>query len=346
LSLSAQDVFKYAGNDPSLDARWSWALHEAKQSENVNEFWIGYSIKRLMSNDSYILSNGIFSGPHGTRESISTVLSLDQPAAVNEKEGARVFKRLKDVGLFFRINAKSSDAYAIEAMSLCDLELSIDLKKDRVYWLGSTDEDQSVGRLKKLLTNESPEKVKKALVEAIGIHQTSALVYPLLGEILAGSSSDEVRSQAAFWIGEQNNPAGLKLLLGIAENDKSLKVREQAVFGLSRYDSEASTDALIALARTAKDTKIRSKAAFWLGQKASQKAVVTLEDIVAGDEESEVQRQALFGLSQTKDKEGVERLIKIAETHPNPRIRKLAIQLLGQSDDPKALDAIIAIVRK
>lgn len=253
---------------------------------------------------------------------------------------------MKDVALLFFVSRNSSSTHVIQKINECTMELTFNLKDKPLFWLGTYGDDESIRRLKEVFGEATTVDLKKDLVEAIGIHQHSRDAFPFLSNLLTGQESDDVRAKAAFWMGEQDNPEGLKVLIEVAEKDRSLKVREEAVFAISRLDSDEATDALISLARKADNPKVRGKAAFWLGQKASRKVVATLENIIADDEETGVQKQALFALSQIKDTEGVERLINVATSHPNPRIRKQAIQILGQSDDPKALEALIEIVRK
>ena len=350
--LVSQPVMKYAGSDQSLEGRWTWALGQESPAGRDRSFWIGYSIKRLMGADSYILSGRVSSKTMAARRSLYALVSGDSSQRdVRSRlerwsdDHSEIFKRMKDIALLFRVERNSSGLPEVHTLDECTMDLGFDLGNTPLLWLGTASDDESVGRLEKLFTTASSDNLKKDIVRAAGIHQSSSLVFQFLTDVLRNGESDEVRAQAAFWIGEQDNPESLKILLNTAEQDKSLNISEQAVYAISRLDTDASTDALISLARSADSPKIRGKATFWLGQKASQKALATLSDIIANDEETEVQRQALFALSQMHGPEGVERLIKIARTHPNPRIRKQAIQLLGNSDDPKALDALIAIVR-
>ncbi|HEY6953057.1 MAG TPA: HEAT repeat domain-containing protein [Bacteroidota bacterium] len=349
--LRAQNVVGYVGRDSSLTGRWSWALAEAHRSPGKGEFWVGYSIKRLMDEDAYILSGSVFSGSvQQDRPNLYDVIEGKSSKAIvttawRSHERPGIFKRLKDVAVLFLFSDGSSGIPSVDRIDLCTMELSVDLQKKPLYWLGFADDVESVRHLIGVFSQPVSIDVKKRLVETIAIHQHSDDVYPFLVSVLEGSEQDGVRARAAFWIGEQKNPESLRLLMETAQQDRSRKVREESVFAISQTDGDSSVDALITLARSANDAKVRSKAAFWLGQKTSTKAVATLEDIIAGDEDTDVQRQALYGLSQIKDNEAVNRLIRVAKSHPNPRIRKLAIQILGQTDDPKALEALIDIAR-
>ncbi len=351
-SLDAQTVSQYAGNDKTLEGRWKWANVQALRTTDGEGIWIGYSIKRLTDEDSYVVSGNISYGTTESRGSLYALIGGPQSGPVLESKNdwsghrPRIFKRMKDVALLLLVSHPSSGDPVVQDVKFCTMDLSVSLKNKPLLWLGASREDESVRHLKEMFVKATPVNVKKDLVEAIGLHQSNSDAYSFLSDILKGKESDDVRAKAALWMGELGNPEGLKTLKEIAEKDRSVKVREEAVFAISRLDTDESTDVLISLARKADDPKVRGKAAFWLGQKASEKAVATLEGIIADDEETEVQRQALFALSEIKNGNAVERLIGIARNHPNARIRKQAIQILSQSEDPKALETLIEIVRK
>lgn len=350
--LQGQPVTKYEGTNATLQGRWKWALQQGSQPGRAEDFWIGYSFSRLMGEDSYILSGNVWSGTLEPKRSLYALITGDttreERRAMERRSHGEpgIFKHMKDIALLFLVRRNPSGGGEIQKVRECTMDLAFNLNGRPLFWLGAATDDESVRELKEIFGEATMPGLKKDLITAIGLHQSSTAAFPFLRDVLTGKESDDVRASAAFWIGEQVQPESMKVLLNAAERDKSLKVREQAVFAISRFNSDESTDALISLARTADNPKVRGKAAFWLGQKASRKAVATLENIIADDEETEVQRQALFALSQMKDTEGVDQLIKIARTHPNPRIRKQAVQLLGQSDDPRALDALIAIIRQ
>jgi hypothetical protein len=347
--LNAQEVVKCPDQNLPLVERWKWASRDGAHKVGAKEFWVGYCIKRLMSENSYLNSGNLYSGSMDARRTIYDIISGDttRHTAENKSWGrGSIVKVLKEVGILFHVSGSISDDGSLRKINVSNMELYVDLRNKPLLWLGGADDDQSVVLLKELFDREPSTDLKKDLLTAVGIHQNAKGAFPFLMGVLKSEQADNVRAQAAFWLGEQNRPESLTTLMEFAQEDRSIKVKEQAVFAISQLSSDESVEALIALARKARDTKVRAKAAFWLGQRASQKAVSTLESIIADDEETDVQRQALYALAQIRTTEGVDRLIKIARTHKNPRIRKQAIQCLGQSEDPRALDALIAIVRK
>ncbi|MDP2885681.1 MAG: HEAT repeat domain-containing protein [Ignavibacteria bacterium] len=349
--LKSQEVVRCPGQSLSLGERWKWASRNGDRSVGGKEFWVGYCIKRLMNEDSYVNSGNLYSGNTELRRSIYDIVSGDTTRRTtgNRTWGGTgrgsIVKVLKEVAILFRISGSLGDESSLKKLVVSNMELYVDLKKKPLLWLGGAEDDQSVGLLKDLFDQQSSTELKKDLLTGIGIHQNSREAFPFLVGVLKGEQADNIRAQAAFWLGQQNRSESLPVLMEAAQDDRSTRVKEQSVFAIGQLSSDESTEALITLARKARDTKVRAKAAFWLGQKASQKAMATLESIIADDEEIDVQRQALYALAQIHTSEVLDRLITTAKSHRNPRIRKQAIQCLGQSDDPRALDALIAIVR-
>jgi hypothetical protein len=349
--LNAQEVVRCPQQNLSLSERWKWASGDGARLIKGKEVWVGYSIKRLMNEDSFMSSGNFYSGAREMRRSLHDVISGDTSGqtgggmAWGRSEKNNIFKVRKDVAILFGFSGEADADGSLRKIEISNIELSVDLKNKLLLWLGEAEDEQSVNLLTGLFDRLTSTELKKNFVMAIGIHQNSRGVYPFLVGVLKGEQVDDIRSQAAFWLGQLDLPESLPLLAEVAQDDRSARVKEQSVFAISQLSSDESTEALINLARKARDTKVRAKAAFWLGQKASPKAVAILESIISDDETTEVQRQALYALAQIHTSEGVDRLIRIAKTHANPRIRKQAIQCLGQSDDPRALEALIAIVR-
>ncbi len=349
--LAGQEIVRCPQPQGMLAERWTWGTREAARSFEGKEVWIGYSIQRLMDSDSYISSGHRSSIGEDKRRALRDEIEGDvqkaAPVAAKREfgHGTRIVEILKDVAILFRISQSGSESSTVLALDLADLDLTFNRKGLPLLWLGNATDDESLNLLKEAYGKTMAVKVRKSAVLAIGIHQSAAQASSFLKEIVESEADDEVRSQAVFWLVEQEDENVLQFLTDIVERDRSSKVREQAVFALSRLDSDESTDVLINLARKHRDPQIRGKATFWLGQKASEKAGQALQEIVSGDDETDVQRQAVFALARMKQGDGIECLIKIAQTHPNPRVKKEAIRALGQSDDQRALDALVRILR-
>jgi HEAT repeat protein len=348
-NLSAQTVIKITDSDLNLISRWDKAVQTGETNQS---FWIGYSIKRLMGENSYI---GSFSDDDD-RPSLADVISGKVSELKNMNSDSRhknfvwneeksIEKILKDVAIIFEVTKENNSNFRIRKIEMTNLELPFEFYEMKLYWLGNTDHDESIAFLKNQFQQSNDSEIREDLVTAIGIHDNNMTGYNFLKDVIDGSDIDDVREQAVFWIARHENKEVLPLLRKLAVNDRSEDVREKAVFGLYISDTDEAVDVLIELAKNANNTDIRKKAMFWLGQTASKKAVKTIEDAVYNDEETEIQKQAVFALSQLDKDEGLDKLIKVAKTHPNPEIRKKAIFWLGQSDDDRALDALIGFLK-
>jgi HEAT repeats/PBS lyase HEAT-like repeat len=342
-----------------LPARFEWALAEAAKSGPATGAWIGYSIERLMEENSHI---GSFRGGRISQEpTVADVLAGRAALAPSPESGDEVRKAakaalddldrkgkpekkvLKEIGVFLRY--KGGRTPALADVSLSNLDLAFDFEALPLYWLGKAQDAESLPLIEKLYAGSREDEAHEGLLAAAGCHGTPSLVVPFLAGVVGGNEPDELRRDAAFWIGQQHDAEGLRILVKAARTDRSEDVREGAVFAISQVELPAAVDEIIALARSAERADVRKKAVFWLGQMASAKAGPTLEEFARKDGDIEVREQAVFALSQLPDNQGVEPLIKLAKTHPDPRLRKKAVFWLGECDDPRALETLIAIIK-
>jgi hypothetical protein len=353
------EVIRHPGGAEGLSARLAWALRGQEKVEPGRRFWVGYSIQRLMGENEMI---GSFTNGMGKRQiTIEEILAGKTMLDSMSAGGDDVRRTTRDVldslenrkkpenkvpkSIAILLSYEAGKTVRLDDVDLSNLDLSFDFQGRALYWLGEAREEDSLELIKGFFARAESGKAKKGLISAAGLHGNARLVVPFLETILRGGDSDDLRKDAAFWIGQQNDAAGLRVLIRAAESDLSKEVREGAVFAISQVELPEAVDELIALARKARLADVRKQAVFWLGQVASEKASPTLEEFARKDGDLDVQEQAVFALSQLPANEGVEPLIKLAKTHPDPRIRKKAIFWLGECHDPRALEALIAIIK-
>ena len=352
--LKAQPAVRYTGTDASLGARWGWAQ---QQAGHQGGYWIGYSIYRMMGEDSFIGMWDTDKEQEATLEAVIYGKASPEEALPSEeavrREAERVLfdlstpghikkKERKEVALLFFFEQGAREPSGLQ---ISNLTLYVDLKGHPLYWLGPKEDAESLAWLQGRYDRMKDPDLQEELLTAVGIHQDAARVVPFLTAVLTGRGNDEVREQAAFWLGQQQDAGVLGLLIETARKDRSPGVREQAVFAVSQIEIPEATDALIELARRGPDREVREKAVFWLGQKASRRAEEALRGFVDEEEDTGLQKQAVFALSQLPDERATPLLIDVAKTHRNPAVRKQAIFWLGQSEDPRALDLLIELVR-
>jgi hypothetical protein len=353
------EVVRFPFGSRPLAVRLDWGLKEAAGRGYRSGFWEGYSIRRLMGKRSSIGSFSSDAAWEPTFEEVITGKKKGFPDSEGresvrreallvledmKKKGQPEEKVWKDVAVLSLYEGVEQKMPSRVEMS--SLDLPFNFKGLPLLWLGGADDVESLAWLKTVYAGSRTDEAKKRVLAAVGMHQSPALALPILEAALDGRESVSLRKDAAFWMGQQDDPRACVILLRAARADRSIEVRKHAVFALSQVELESSVDGLIELARTADDGEVRKQAVFWLSEKASRKALATLEEIADRDPEPRVQEQALFALSQLPDQQGVSALIKVARTHPNPRLRKKAIFWLGECGDHRAVEVLIEIVKK
>jgi len=354
----SQEVVRPPQPGGALAARMDWALKEASHRGFEKGFWAGYSIRKLMGERSSI---GTFdhrsrleatleeslSGRRAEYPTLSREESIKRRARKElddmEKEGQPEKKVWKDVAILVRYGKTSRTEP--ERVDMSNLDLHFDLKGLPLVWLEEAADEESLDWLKTTYRRVRTEEIKENILAAVGIHQSPDLVIPILDSVLESQEADELRKNASFWLGQQNDRKAYDILIQTAKKDSSSEVKEGAVFAISQIELEESVDGLIGLAKSADDEEVRHQAIFWLGQKASNKATAALKSMAYEGGEPKIQEQAVFALSQLPGHEGVDALIKVAKTHPNAEVRKKAIFWLGETGDPRALEVLIEIIK-
>lgn len=363
ISSFSQTIIKHPNPTATLDQRWEWAMKQAKDSKFKEGCWIGYSIQRLMGENSYI---GAFHSPPRAGEiplaeiicgkkdkaeekKVSDEQAIKQAAqqALKKLEDAKhpEEKILKDVAILFEFDKKASPE-AIEKIQVSNLSLYVDLKSKPLIWLGTAEHSQSIPILEQIYKTVNSSDTKEKLVTAVGIHEPIDLVGSFLEKVLLSNDPDDVRENAAFWLGQQDTERALKILLKTAQADRSEDVREKAVFGISQIKISGATEALIHLAEKADDDEVREKAIFWLGQGEGEKALKFLVKAAKADPSSDVREKAVFAISQMKSDDATDELIDLAYHARENNVRKKAIFWLGQKASKKAVAVLEDVVNK
>ncbi len=347
-------------NEPLL-TRVEWAFAQASASSLKGDFWVGYSVRRLMGKRSFI--GTCQSYPPGKGEpTLEMVISrrqtdigkseIHEPTIREtaemalkqfEKDGRHEEKVEKDIAIVMRYSVLKN-RQPVE-VTISNLTLPVDLRGLPLIWIGSAENPESIEYLDGLYREASGEEAREHLVEAVSIHQSPRLVVPFLENVLTSDRSDSIREEAVTMMGEQDDLQGMAIMKKVATSDPSSEVRESAVWGLSEMERPEAEDLLIDLALNLRDHKTREEAVMALAEKASKKTIATLGKIAFDDRETEIQKQAVYAFADLPETEALPFLIKIAKTHSNPEIRKAAIYELGDSENPEATKALADILK-
>ncbi len=328
--VAAQPATHAPASVKNLDTGWEWAFNNAGKSTG---FYVGYAVERKKDNN-------VCMGNHKNKGD----KSLYQILHPGKSAGDRVVGIEKLVGILFRYDSRPKNRYAFKEIAVNSLNEKARLEELPVYWLGTIADNDSIAFLDTCFNRAGSDKSKEKLISAVGIHSPGPKSFGFLKKALTGNYAEKIRKSAAFWMGLQQSAEAAKVLLNTVYNDKSLDVRENAVFGLYLVERKEADDALVQLARKGKNKNLRKKAIFWLGQRAVKRTAELLGDIIDKDKDNEIRKAAVFSLSQHP--KGVDKLIKLAKTHRSLSVRKQAIFWLGESEDPRALDVILGILKK
>lgn len=312
----------------SLDAAFREIVGKSDKPE-----WVGYSVDQVASErgvccDNYG-SDGIcgtcrLENEHGGNDGTTTT------SGTVKLEGAR------QLVVLFRLEAKQ----AVRIRVASD-ECTLDAGGLPFVWLTGVKPAESVSLLTSYVRGADFEGhgdhgIGHRALTAIALH-VDASADRALESFTAPEQREQLRRQAAFWMGAARGKAGLSGLQRMAKNDPSPDVRSHVAFALSVSHEAGAVDEMIRMAHDDASSHVRGQALFWLAQEAGKKAVGTITGAIENDPDTEVKKKAVFALGQLPKDEGVPRLIEVAQTNRNPQVRQQAMFWLGQSNDPRAL---------
>ncbi len=349
-------VVNYKDSDLPLLEKWNRARTGATGTDYENGFWIGYSIEKLMGKNSFI---GSYSSDWKEKTKLSEIIygknrdaeeqnlseeevirhvaeeTLDDFAVLENEE-----KVVKEIALLFRFSGSRRP----EKLRLTNLDLHFELDDLPLVWLGRVEDKESIDLLTKLYGKLSDVNIKKDIVFAVSTHDLPSRVVPFLRGVVKSNEDIEIRKSAIFWLGQQNSPEAIRIVVDAANSGRSSEIREGAVFAISQFKSEQATDKLIDLALNSRHDDVREKAIFWLGQKNTPKALNALLKIIKKEDSEALKEKAVFSISQMSSCEAVDALIELARNAVPYSVRKKALFWLGQKASQKAAKALGDVV--
>ncbi len=334
--------------DPTIPfgERWASAQREAK-TRGWPAYWLGYTVQPAAGLHGFIYSDrsatttghgmrfsGTFSGHvekmHFPGVSIAPLVGGGDPGRIKL--------------LFSFVGATAPPMLSRTHAS--SFVLPVDLDARPLIWLGQATAIESLPIVERLYASQANKKEKGDLLTALGLHDDSARVVPLLLTILTGSEAPSVRAEAAERLGWHSVPASLAALERAARTDRAPEVRREAAETIGDLDLPEATPTLISLARTLDDREARQEAVEALGQRPEATAREALVAIARTDRDVDVQREAVETLGELKDPLAVAALTDIARTHPTVDVRREAIETLGEAMPPEQAVVFLARVAR
>ena len=311
----------------------------------ASPIWVGYAVNAVAGQHSICCGN--YNDGENCRK--CALETGDARNAVNAKNEASQSPVLLESGrrltVLFRLRDKQ-----VMRVKVATEDCVLDAGGLGFVWLTDVKPAESVAFLGKYVRDENlgghgRDSIGNEALMAIALHDGPE-AQAALESFTAPAQPEELRKQAAFWLGVARGKEGLTALQRMAKNDPSSEVRGRVAFALSVSKEPAALEEMIRMAHDDESGYVRGQAIFWLAQKAGKRAVSAIDGAIANDPDTDVKKQAVFALSQLPKDEGVPKLIQVAENNRNPEVRKQAMFWLGQSQDPRALSFFEKVLLK
>ena len=317
----------------TLEATFRGILAQAEKPE-----WVGYSVDETAGDRNMCCGNWNDGGSCGTCRLENDHDNWTSSSKKNDGQAGGTIKLegSRRLVVLFRLEAKQVDRIRVASE-----DCTLDAGGLPFLWLTGVKPSESVAFLTAYVQGAEFERhdrhnIGQGALSAIALHGDSS-ADRAMESFVQPDQREELRRQAAFWLGVARGKEGVNTLLRMAKNDPSSDVRAHVAFALSVSHEPGAIEEMIRMAHDDTSSHVRGQALFWLAQKAGKKAVGTITGAIENDPDTEVKKKAVFALSQLPKDEGVPKLIEVAQTNRNPAVRKQAMFWLGQSNDPRAL---------
>src|ERR1700719_2870966 len=311
----------------------------------TSALWVGYAVSAVAGQHSICCGN-YNDGENCRKCTLETGNARDAVKTKNEASKSPVLPEGgRRLTVLFRVQDKQ-----LKRVKVATEDCVLDGGGLPFVWLAEVNPSESVAFLGEYVHDENlgghgRHSVGNEALMAIALHDGPE-AQAAVESFTAPAQPEELRKQAAFWLGVARGKEGLTALQRMAKNDPSTEVRGHVAFALSVSKEPAALEEMILMAHEDESGHVRGQAIFWLAQKASKRAVGAIEGAIANDPDTDVKKQAVFALSQLPKDEGVPKLIQVAENNRNPEVRKQAMFWLGQSQDPRALSFFEKVLLK
>ena len=315
----------------NLDATFREIVARAESAE-----WVGYSVDQVAGERGVCCDNYRGDGNCGTCQLENEHGRSGTSTTTTATSGTVMLEGARQLVVLFRLEAKK-----VMRIRVASEDCSLDAGGLPFVWLTGVKPAESVALLEPYVRGADFESrgdhgLGHGALTAIALH-ADASADRAFESFVKPEQREELRRQAAFWLGAARGKTGLTVLENMARTDPSSDVRAHVTFALSVSHEAGALDEMIRMAHDDASSHVRGQALFWLAQKAGKKAVGTITGAIENDPDTDVKKKAVFALSQLPKDEGVPKLIEVAQTNRNPAVRKQAMFWLGQSNDPRAL---------
>jgi HEAT repeat protein len=259
----------------------------------------------------------------------------------------------------------------ITRMEVYNLERKREYAGYPVYWLGRSNNEESLNYLRALATAAPQNLLGERAVLGISLHDDPR-VASMLKTFISSSQNQRIRSSSVYWlgqvggesafladlvrntaeetklrrqaahaIGESRDRGALNTLQSLYEAVKDVEVRRGIIQAAgNNQDEEAAFAFLIKIARSDPEKQSRRTAVQQLGEFERANIVDELSKLYAAEADAEVKKAVLHALAETKNPAAQARLLELARSEPNPELRKRAIHVLAERGEAAVGDLL------
>lgn len=211
-----------------------------------------------------------------------------------------------------------------------------DLKLMAINGLMSSDPEQAVPLLEKVLAGGASDRVKERALFVLA-QSSSPRARQILGEIARGKSRPELQEKAIQYLGITGGKAGAQVLSDVYASSPSREVRRKV---LHAWMVSGEKNRVLEAARNETDAELRVDAVHQLGVMGAR---TELWELYKNDSAESVRQAALQAMFIAGD---VEHVLELARTEASPTLRRAAIHNLGLMGGGRAGAALVSIYRE
>src|SRR5687767_9108255 len=198
----------------------------------------------------------------------------------------------------------------ITRMEIYNLERKREYSGYPVYWLGRSNNEESLNYLRALSDAAAAPLLSERAVLGISLHDDPR-VAAMLKTFIQKSQNQRIRSSSVYWLGQVGGEQ--TFLADLVRND-------------------------------AEETKIRRQAAHAIGESRDRGALTTLQSLYDVVKDVEVKRGIIHAAGNSREEEAaLAFLLKVAKNDPERQARRTAIQQLGEFDRANVTDELMKI---
>jgi len=331
---------------PNLMARLEAASQRARGTQNP--YWSAYS---------FDVRPGVAIDP-GIHEFHGSMNTIGDTAVFVGTTASGMTVETRNLAVFI---LRDSGNNQITRMEVYNLERKREYSGYPVYWLGRSNNEESLNYLRALAAASPLHMLSERAVLGIAIHDDPRVAGMLKG-FIASSQNQRIRSSSVYWlgqvggeqafladlvrntgediklrrqaahaIGESRDRGALNVLQSLYETVKEVEVRRGIIQAAgNNQDREAALAFLLKIAKNDPEKQARRTAVQQLGEFDRGNIVAELMKIYSGETDAEVKKAVLHALAETKSAGAQASLLELARSEPNPELRKRAIHVLAQ----------------